>query len=549
MNEKKILIKNGLVYDGTGSEGFNADILIDGDELKKIDKNIEVDSVKVIDATDKIVCPGFIDIHNHADLTLLDLPEIKAYVAQGCTTTTGGHCGFGICPANERVKKYYYNIASRLLSVKPSLCDDFQAFSRKLEEQGTSINMAYLIPQGNVRALKFGADEEPADEEEIKFMKEVIRESMENGAFGLTTGLVYPPGSVTETEEIIELAKVVGEYNGVYMSHMRNEGAHVLDEGMAELFRIAREGNCRGHISHWSVISSSVEEMTPKLIEAMEKVHDKGLDVSADVTVYEDAVTPIAFIMFNTWVFNDFEKNLTDPDTRKRILDEMFQKLDDMFLSDAPWYIRLIPKFILKKIIFPILGKEVTILSCPNNTEIQGKTLYEAIKSLYPDKNIKEGLLDLLRDEEGGIIITLKTKNEEKGIIPLFKQPYVCASSDGILIVNPEQNEHPRNYGTFPRVIQRWVREKNYISLKEGIRKITSLPAKILGIKDRGTLKEGNKADIVVFDFAKIKEKGTLANGRQFPEGINYVFVNGALTVKNGEHTGELNGKVLKHQK
>lgn len=546
--KEKILIKNGIIYDGTGAEGFKGDILIAGEEIQKIGKNLENEDAEIIDARGKVVSPGFIDIHNHADLTILDLPQIEAYILQGCTTTTGGHCGFGICPSNDRVKKYYYNIASRLLSVDPHLCDDFKSFSKELEEKGTSINMAYLIPQGNVRALKFGASEQPANEEEMKFMKDVMRKCMEDGAFGMTTGLVYPPGSVTETEELIELAKVVGEYNGVYMSHMRNEGAHVLDIGMNELFRIAREANCRGHISHWSVISSSVEEMTPKLIQAMKEVHEKGLDVTADVTVYEDAVTPIAFIMFNTWVFNDFEKNLTDPETRERILDEMFQKLDEMFLSDAPWYIRLIPKFILKRLIFPVLGKQVSILSCPNNTEIQGKTLYEAIKMLYPDKKIKEGLLDLLRDEEGGIIITLKTKNEEKGIIPLFKQPYVCASSDGILIVNPEQNEHPRNYGTFPRVVQRWVREKNYITLKEAIRKITSLPAEILGIEDRGILKEGYKADIVIFDLDKIKENGTLEDGRQFPDGIDYVFVNGVITAKHGEHTGITNGKVLKHK-
>jgi len=544
----KTLLKNGIIVDGTGRERFQADLLINEEQIEKIGEGLEDPEAEVIDIEGKIVSPGFIDSHNHADLTILDLPKIEAYILQGATTLVTGMCGFGITPANDLVNKYYQNIASRLLSVNPKLSDDLDSFAKKVDAQGISINLAYLIPQGNVRALKFGADERPANEEEIKFMQEVMRKNMEAGAFGMTTGLVYPPGSVTSTEEIIELAKIVGEYDGVYMSHMRNEGAHVIDVGMDEVFQIARGANCRAHISHWSVISSGTEEMTPKVIQAMTDARESGLEVTADVTVYEDAVTPLAFIMFNTWVFEDFEQNLTDPASRKRILDEMFEKIDNMFLQDAPLLIRLIPKFILKRIIFPVLGKQVSILSCPNNTEIQGMTIYDAIKKLYPDKKIREGLLDLLRDEEGGIIITLKTKNEEKGIIPLYSLPYVCSCSDGILVVNPEQNEHPRNYGNFPRVIQRWVREKGYISLEEAIRKMTSLPAQILQIPDRGTLKEGYKADIVVFDYERIKENGTLENGRQFPDGIEYVFVNGKLTAKKGEHLGVLNGRVLRHK-
>ncbi|MBD3227278.1 MAG: amidohydrolase family protein [Candidatus Lokiarchaeota archaeon] len=544
-----LLIKNGIIIDGTGSDGYKKDILIAGDTIKKIDDNIESEEAEIVDASGKIVSPGFIDIHNHADLTILNLPKIEAYILQGCTTITGGHCGFGITPANDLVKKYYYNLASKLLSVKPELCEDLGAFREKIEDQGISINLAYFIPQGNVRALKFGAAEKPANQEEIKYMQNVIRENMEAGAFGMTTGLVYPPGSVTETEELIKLSKVVGEYDGVYMSHMRNEGAHVVDIGMNELIRIAREANCRAHISHWSVISSAVERMTPKVIEVMENAHDEGLDITADVTVYEDGVTPLAFILLNPWVFEDFEKNLTNPETRKRILNEIFQKIFDMFIADGPWYIRIIPKFLLKRIIFPKLSKEVKILSCPVHTEIQGKTIFEALKGLYPDKNIQNGLLDLLRDEEGGVIITLNTKDEEKGIIPLFKKHYVAASSDGILVVNPDQNEHPRNYGTFPRVIHRWVREMECVSLEEAIRKITSLPAEILGIKDRGILKEGYKADITIFDYENIREKGTLENGRQFPEGIDYVIVNGKITADHGEHIGTLNGKLLKYNK
>lgn len=542
-----ILIKNGTVIDGTGAERYKSDILINNEIIEQIGENLNVPDAELIDASNKIVSPGFIDIHNHADLTILDLPKIEPYIMQGVTTIVTGMCGFGIAPANDIVKKYYSNIASRLLSVSPKLCDDVQTFFNKLEKQGISINIAFFIPQGNVRALIFGAGEKPANAKEIKFMQDVIRKNMAAGAFGMTTGLVYPPGSVTKTEELIELAKVLRECDGIYMSHMRNEGSQVIEVGMNELIRIAREAKCRAHISHWSVISSTAEEMTPKVIKVMEDARNEGLQITADITTWDDAVTPLAFVMFNTWVFEDFKNNLTNPETRKQILKEVFQKLFSMFLADAPLTIRIIPKFLLKRLIFPVLAKKVTILSCPNNTKIQGKFIYEACQELYPGKNIQGAFLDLIRDEEGGIIITLKTKNEEKGMIPLFKRPYVCASSDGILIVNPAQNEHPRNYGSFPRVIQRWVREKGFVTLEEAIKKMTSLPAEFLNIKDRGVLKKGYKADIVIFDYQTICEKGTVENGRQFPEGIEYVIVNGKLTVKSGKHLGVLNGQVLKH--
>jgi len=544
-----LLIKNGLIVDGTGSPGYKSNILIKGDTIEKIGENLKANGAKVIDASNRVVSPGFIDIHNHADLSILDLPKIEPYILQGATTLAVGMCGFGIAPSNDMVKKYYYNIASRLLSIKPQLCDNYKSFFDKVDKQGISINLACFIPQGNVRALIIGVGEKVANSEEIKFMQDVIRKNMEAGAFGMTTGLIYPPGSVTTTEELIELSKAVSEYDGIYMSHMRNEGSQVIDVGMNELIRIAREAHVRAHISHWSVISGTTEDMTPKVIKVMEDARDEGLDITADVTVYEDGVNPIAFMMLNTWAFEDFENNLTNPETRKRIFNEMFQKLYSIFLADAPLYIRMIPKFILKRLIVPVLSKKVIILSLPNNTQVQGKTIYDALKELYPSKNLREAFLDFLRDEEGGIIITMKLKNEEKGIIPLYKQPYVCASSDGILVVNPKQNEHPRNYGNFPRVIQRWVREKNFVSLEEAIKKMTSLPAEILRIKDRGILKNGYKADIVVFDYNNIREKGTLENGRQFPEGIDYVIVNGEITAEKGKHLSVLNGSALKYKK
>ncbi len=545
-----ILIKNGSIIDGTGAKQFKGDILIKGDSIVKIFDDLDEEGAEIIDARGKIVCPGFIDIHCHADLTLLNVPEIREYILQGCTTVTGGHCGFGLSPSNENVKKYYSKFVTRLLAVNADLCDDLNAFAKKFEEIKSSINLAMFVPQGNLRGLVCGTSEEPATPEQLKQMQDLVRKEMEAGAFGMSTGLAYVPGSATKTEELIELSKIVAEYDGMYTSHMRNEGAHVMDIGMAEVFKIAKEAKCRGHISHWSVVGSDASEITPKLIKYMEDSQAEGLDLTADITVYNDAVTPLAFIIFNTWVFDNFTENLTNPETRERIKEDMFQKISGIFLDNAPWFLKLIPKGIMKKLIWLILSKKVTILSTLVRPELQLMTLHEAVKKYYPDrKTLLDGLLDLIRDEEGGIIFTMKTKDEEKGMLPLFRRPYVCACSDGIVIPNPKQNVHPRNYGAFPRVIQRWVREENWIDLETAIKKMTSLPAEQLQIPDRGVLKEGFKADITIFDYDTIEDVATVKNGRQHPKGIEHVIVNGAITVKNGEHVGTRNGRFLRHEK
>jgi len=544
-----ILIKNGTIVDGTGSKQFKSDILIEGDSIAKIGEDLSKVGAEIIDAQGLVVCPGFIDIHVHADLTLLEVPELKEYLLQGCTTLTGGHCGFGITPANDMTRKYYVDIATRLLGVKPELCNDLISFKKKFEEIKSSANFAMFVPQGNLRIIVCGNSEEPATPKQLKQMQDILRKELEAGAFGMSTGLAYIPGDVTETEELIELSKVVAEFDGLYTSHMRNEGAHVMDIGMAEVFRIAKEAGVRGHISHWSAVGADPISTIPKLIKYMEDSQAEGLDLTADITTYNDAVTPLAFIIFNTWVFENFKENLTKPDTREKIKEEMYQKIASIFLDNAPWFLKLIPKRVIKKLIWKILSKKVTILSTPVRPELQNTTLSQAVKKYYPQQKLLDGLIDLIRDEEGGIIFTMKTKDEENGMLPLFRRPYVCACSDGIVITNPKQNVHPRNYGSFPRVIQRWVREENWIDLETAIKKMTSLPAEQLQIPDRGSLKEGMKADITIFNYNIIEDIATVSNGRQHPKGIEYVIVNGGLTVKNGEHTGLKNGEFLIHKK
>ena len=541
-----MLIKNGLIIDGTGRPGYNSDILIEDDKIKKIEKDLETDGSKIIDATNKVIAPGFIDIHNHSDLTLLEHNDVDSFLKQGVTTLVVGMCGLGIAPANNKVKQYYFDFVSKAFTSTEIMFETLEDYFLAIEKKGISANFAFFIPQGNVRACVLGTDARAPSKDELNIMKDIVRENMEAGAFGLSTGLVYPPGSESSTEELIELSKVVSEYDGIYDSHMRNEGAGVIDIGMSELVEIARKANVKAHISHWSVISKYAYKITPEVIKYITDARKEGLKITADVVVYDNGSTSLTFILLSTWVFQNFKENLNNPKTRKKIANEVFEKLYQMFLADAPFHIKIIPKSIMRKLLFKGLAKRTKIFNVTYNHQVEGKSIYDALKMLYPKKKLEDALLDFIRDEDGGIMILVQTKDELKSIIPIFKQDFVCPSSDGFLVT--EQNTHQRSYGAFARVLQRWVREMNVVPIEEAVRKMTSLPASILGLTDRGIIKEGYKADIVVFDPERVEEKGTFENGRQHPEGIEHVIVNGKLTIDKGKHLGVFNGQILKHK-
>jgi N-acyl-D-amino-acid deacylase len=542
----KYLVKNGFIIDGTGLEGYKGDVLIEDDEIVEIGTKITDSDAKIIEANGLVVCPGFIDMHNHGDLNIYRENEGLPYIHQGLTTIVVGMCGIGVAPANDKVKNYYYNFASKAFCSTPTLYDDYQTLFKDLEEKGVGLNLAFFIPQGNIRAMVMGTEEGEPNDQQLEEMRRIVEENMKAGAFGISTGLVYPPGSESCTEELIEIAKIVGKYKGIYDSHMRNEGAGLIEIGMKELIRIAREAEVKAHISHWSVISNyNLEQMTEKAISCMMKARSEGLRISADTTVYEDGFTSLSFVLLPTWVFQDFEHNLSEPSIRKRIQKEVFEKLYSMFVADGPFYIKIIPKFILRKLIFSKMSKNVIILNALKSQDVVGKTIYEVLSTRYPSRSLEDAILDFIKDEEGGIMIRIVTKDEERGIIPLFSQEYVAPSSDGIPMT--EGNTHPRTYNAFPRVIARWVREKSYLSLEEAVRKMTSLPASILGLDRRGSLKKGNKADIVVFDYDNIQDRGNLEDGKQYPKGIEYVIINGEVIINHGEYTGKCAGTVLKH--
>jgi N-acyl-D-amino-acid deacylase len=542
-----IIVKNGLVIDGTGSSGYYADLLIRNKMIEEIGEDLSAENCKVVDASNKVVAPGFIDMHNHADLTILSVNTAEAYLMQGVTTLAVSMCGIGLAPANEKVRKYYTDFVTKLFgSEELILFDTLGEYFAKIDEIGISPNLAFLIPHGNVRTCVMGVEERHPTEAELEEMKDMVRDGMETGAFGLSTGLMYPPGSVSPINEIIELCKVVRDSGGIYDSHMRNEGTGVLTEGMGELIRVAREADIQAQISHWKAGGIFAWKLTPKMISMVQLARNRGLKIYADMYPYKEGATSLSGILLPPWVFKNFEKHLSNPVTRKKIIDETMEKISATFFKDLPWFIKILPKLLIKKLIFILFKKKVRIISVIHNHHIEGMLLGEALDVLYPGEDFLDALLDFIFDEEGAIMASFKLMSERFSIFKLIKQDFVAIGSDGFLVY--EGNTHPRSYGCFPKILGNYVRERQLFSLEEGIRKMTGLPAQILGLKDRGIIKEGKVADIAIFDPETIRDRSTYENGTQFPEGIDYVVVNGEITVANGKHLGTLNGQILKHK-
>ncbi len=544
----EILLKNGWIIDGTGSSRYKSDIAIKDNKILKIGANLEGNGYDIIDVSNKIIAPGFIDMHSHADLTILEVNKAEAAIMQGVTTLVVGMCGIGRAPANEKVRNYYSNFITKAFGSSVSqLYDSIQDYMEVLKKKGVSSNLAFFIPHGNIRTYILGLEDRPSKSEELEEMKKIVKKEMGIGAFGLSTGLVYPPGSITPTSEIIELCKVVSDFGGLYDTHMRNEGTRIIEQGIREVIEIAKKSNVRAHISHLKTVGKYAWKLTHDVINLIKNAKEKEIFLHADLYPYEESSTSLSGILLNPWVYDDFEQNLTNSEARKKIVTEILDMIFSTFLSDLPFIIRIIPKFLMKKLIFSSFKKDIRIISVLKNHHIEGKFLGEALKILYPKRSFYDAVLDFIRDEEGSIMISIRQMSEEKSILSLFKQDFVCVGSDGFLVI--EGNTHPRSYGTFPRILSRYVREKKIVSLEEAIRKMTSLPASILGLRDRGIIRPNFKADLVIFNHQTIRDNSTYENGRQYPEGIDYVIVNGEITVEKGKHLGILNGQILKHEK
>jgi len=519
-----VVIKNGTLVDGIRNETYKADIGIIGEYIKQIGNLQNAMGKTIIDATGRVVSPGFIDIHTHTDIEILINRKAESKIRQGVTTELAGNCASSAFPMKHPLPDY-----EKRLAEKANLTIDWtnlRGFHAAIEKNGTAINHATLIGQGTLRGYVMGDDQREPTAKEMEQMKKLVAEAMEQGAFGLSTGLEYTPSGFAETQELIELCKIVANYGGFYATHIRSEDKAVL-EAVGEAIHIAETAGLPLQIAHFKAVGKTNWWKLPKMIDLVERAAERGLKVTADRYPYIAYSTGLT-ILYPQWALDggleQLILRLKDEKTRQSMKADTMKKV-----RGYGW----------DKIVISNLHKKY-------NQWLIGKSIGEAAASKNVDPY--EFMCDLIVDEEFNVSHIGFGMNEETTEMVL-KHPLVMLGSDGSSLAPygplSEGKPHPRNYGTFPRFLGYYVRERNLLTLPEAIKKVTSKPAAKLGLKERGVLKQGKFADIVIFDPKTIADKATFIEPHQYPVGIDYVVVNGTTVIDHGKHTEKLPGKVL----
>ncbi len=524
-----LIIKNGTVVDGTNRTKKVADIGIQGNTITTIGNIDSAPDCKSIDASGHIVSPGFIDIHSHSDFFSLVSPKSESKIYDGVTTEICGNCGISAFPLRgQLLERRKEGFAKFGLNVD---WHDSGEFFDRVQSVPSSINRGFLVGHGNIRSSVLEYENRDPDERELEKMRAELRNAMELGAFGMSSGLVYPSGCYAKTSELIELCKVVSEFDGMYASHIRNEGDE-LEAALTEAVNITQFGNVRTQISH---IKTWGEQNWGKIEWIEQILHDarsQGFEISCDRYPYIASATDLDIILPN-WVYEggvyEEKKKLRDPQTKGQIIREMRE------VNERPGF-----------------WESIVISSVfnDNKREYEGETVAEIAKMLKRDP--LEFVLDLLSEEEckvSALFFSMSGENLNR----ILNWDFVMIGSDSSLRsttgVLHYGKPHPRCYGTFSKIIREYVNEKKVLSLEEAIYKMTALPAKTLRLNKRGILKEGNFADITIFDQKSIRDQSTYLNPHNYSTGIKHVIVNGKLTVTDGRHMGLLNGQILKNPK
>ena len=519
-----LIIKNGSVIDGIKNEPYKADIGISGEHIRRMGDLQKAAAKTTIDAAGRIVAPGFIDIHTHTDVEILINRKAESKIRQGVTTELGGNCGSSPFPMKHPLPDYERRLAEETdITIDWT---DLKGFHAAIESKGAAVNHATLIGQGTVRGYVMGDDQREPSADEMEQMKNLVAEAMEQGAFGLSTGLEYTPSGFAETQELIALCRIVAEYGGFYATHIRSEDKAVL-EAVGEAIHVAETAGLPLEIAHFKAVGKTNWWKLPLMIDLVERAAQRGLKVTADRYPYIAYSTGLT-ILYPQWALEGGLEQLIIRLKDKKIRQSM--KADTL---------KKVRGYGWDKIVISNLHKK-------HNQWLIGKSLGEAADTKNADPY--EFMCDLIIDEEFNVSHVGFGMNEETTEMVL-KHPLVMVGSDGSSLAPygplSEGKPHPRNYGTFPRFLGYYVRERNLLSLPEAIKKVTSKPADKMGLRDRGSLKEGSFADIVIFDPETIADRATFIEPHQYPVGIDYVLVNGTIVINHGEHSGKLPGKVL----
>ena len=517
--EYHLILRHGIIYDGSGTQPFVGDVAINGDTIAAIGDLSTAVGKTEIDVNGLAVAPGFINMLSWADGTLLKDGRSMSDIKQGVTLEVFGE---GWSPGPRKRK-----------NSRDTLWTSLGSYFDFLERKGVSTNFASFVGATTVRAYVLGHENRKPNANELAQMKSLVREAMEEGAMGLGSSLIYAPADYASTEELIELCKVVSEYDGMYITHMRSESDKIYN-GLNETFRIAKEANVPAEIYHLKINHSRNWNKIDTVLAKIDSAQKAGLKITANMYTYNASATSLT-ARIPTWVQEGgggaMRKRLKNPVIRIKVLRELELGIPTKN-SD--------PKDVM------ILGFRKDSL----NKLYKGKRLDEIAK--LHGKNADETMLDLIVTDKSSIpaIFFLISEDNVKKMLPL---PYVSFGSDaGSLVLTKEfmdSGTHPRAYGNFARLLGKYVREEKLILMEEAIRRLTALPASHLRLVKRGKLLEGNYADIVVFDALKIIDKATFENPHQYAEGMVHVFVNGVQVLREGEHTGAFPGRSVKLRK
>jgi N-acyl-D-aspartate/D-glutamate deacylase len=497
-----VIIEHGTVIDGTGKAGVAADVGIRDGKIIKVGDLGNAEATQHIDATGLTISPGFIDLHAHIE-PIMRMPDAESHVRQGVTTALGGPDGGGPWPFGKYLD---------------SLSNNFKL----------GMNVAYLTGHNTIRRKVMGNENRKPTPAELDTMRAMVASAMDEGAFGLSTGLKYLPGTFSETSEVIALSQVAGSRGGIYTSHLREEGLGLL-AGVKEAIRIGRDANIPIVLTHHKAMGKPMWGASKITTGLVDSARAAGLDIMMDQYPYTASHTGLS-VLIPSWALegsaDDFVKRVADKKLKARILEGIrFNLLNDRGGGD------------LKNIQFSNVTWDSTL---------QGKTLFDYVVLQGKEPNLDNGALATVEMQLKGSAGCIFHAMSEEDVVRIMQHPFTMHASDGSLTKFGEDHPHPRAYGTFPRILGHYVREMKVLSLEEAIRKMTSLPAQRLSLNDRGIIKEGYVADIAIFDADRVIDKSTFEKPHQYPEGIEYVIVGGVVTVEKNKLTPNRAGKVLR---
>ncbi len=516
-----LILKNCKIIDGSGDKAYMGDIAILNGSIAEIG-NINGDSKEIADCEGFIAAPGFIDIHSHSDITVKDHPFCESRILQGVTTELCGNCGISTFPvSSDPIKR------QQLIEYVEDLDYDWtdtKEFLDRVEELRPSVNFSTMVGHGSIRIAAMGFDDRVPDKEEMSLMKDILRKALEQGAFGMTSGLIYPPGIYSQKEELEELAEVLPEYGAFYATHMRDEGDGLIDS-VKETIELAINSGASVEISHFKALGSrNWHSKVMEAVKLIEEARANGIDITCDQYPYTATATTLDSNI-PPWAFEGgvsaVISRLNDPETRAKIKEELNVTHKDRW----------------DKI-------HISYVNTKENQKFVGKSL--AMISDEDGRDPADVLFDLIVEERSRVG-QIEFAICEEDVKYIMRKPYVIVGSDGTAHgLDYEAQPHPREFGTFPRVLSEYAIGQGLFPLEEGIRKMTSMPAERIGLKKRGMLKKGYHADIVVFDPGTLKDTPTYEKPIAACQGIKLVYVNGILTAKDGMHTGARAGEILR---